>query len=181
MRLKLPTALTDSLDCCGIPSNKRSGRSIALERHTGRKVMRTRRAAAVAAMTPALACMAGGPTSSASAQLPGSGYTFDRFWNCGQVRAFQNCFFPGVLGFDPSQNHTWGWGSADFDGAGSPLVTIVAQNTNTGSFFGATAERLARACYLSSCNDQDGDFMLIRVGHGRDGDTLRTIFGHGKA
>jgi hypothetical protein len=42
----------------------------------------------------------------AGAQLPGSGYTFDRQWNCGLFYGNQACWFDGVLGYNSGYSHT---------------------------------------------------------------------------
>jgi hypothetical protein len=110
--------------------------------------------------------------------LPGSGYTFDRTWNCGLFYGYptQDCWFPGVLGQPPSSKHTWGWGSADYDGVGHFNVAIYAP----GGFY-SEGDRLARACFYSSCNDQGGTLLDVLVRH-YDGSGVRhTIYGHAKA
>jgi hypothetical protein len=115
----------------------------------------------------------------ASAQLPGSGYTFDRQWNCGLFYGNQSCWFNGVLGYNSASDHSWGWASADYDGSGSVGVA-VAGGTNIQSYFGASGTNLARACYLASCNDQDSRQMGVDVAHPYDSQR-HTIYGHAEA
>lgn len=133
----------------------------------------------------ALLCVAGVVTAlmvvpTAQAQLPGSGYTFDQYWNCGLIYSSQLCWYPGVLGYNSSYNHSWGPGSADYDGSGSPRVSI-AGGTGSYTYFGADGARLARACYSYTCNDQDSVQMGMSVTHFAGGSIRHTINGHGKA
>jgi len=132
----------------------------------------------------ALAAAAAAPKASAAfgcsgtGCLPGSGYTFDRTWNCGLFYGYptQDCWYPGVLGPPPSSKHTWGWGSADYDGVGHFDVAISAP----GGFFGRS-DRLARACFFSSCNDQGGTLLDAFVRHYAGSGIRHTIYGHTKA
>lgn len=116
--------------------------------------------------------------------LPGSGYTFDVNWNCGLIYgsnsgALQKCWEPGNCisgGGAPAcaHQHTFGWGSADYDGGGGVFVYIQTGNYSWGS----VDWNLARACALSSCNDTTASSYL-QVYH--NGTGRHTIYGHGKA
>lgn len=66
--------------------------------------------------------------------LPGGGYSYDRHWNCGLIYGqIQSCFYPGVLGRPSGQTHTWGWGSADYDGGGTVRVGLDASTPSQSS------------------------------------------------
>ena len=139
--------------------------------------------------TVTLAAFAGWP-SEARAQcsgqtcLPGIGYTFDVQWNCGLIwgsnsGALQKCWEPGNCISEQvapacSHEHTFGWGSADYDGGGGVFVYIQTANYAWGS----VDWNLARACALSNCNDTTAGSRL-EVHH--NGSTRHTIYGHGKA
>lgn len=108
--------------------------------------------------------------------LPGSGYTFDKTYECGLIyeRAIQECWYPGVLGEPPGERHTWGWGSADYDGSGTVPVIVL------GELFFGHGNNLARACYANNCDDQNIYSLHILVGHTESG-ARHTIIGHAEA
>lgn len=106
----------------------------------------------------ALSC----PPSPLSSCLPGSGYTgTPPQWNCGVLAVGSDCWSrdtsSGTTSFSNGTYHSWGWGSADYDGGGSTTVTICAKSApnDEACAFGAGGTNLARACYYASCNDQD--------------------------
>jgi hypothetical protein len=107
--------------------------------------------------------------------LPGSGYTLDQTWSCGLLNSGRACFSPGTRVIENANRHTWSWGSADYDGQGSIQVFITAAS------FGASGTNLTRACYFSSCNDQDSEFSVIWMSHYTPSGAQHTIHGHAKA
>jgi len=113
---------------------------------------------------------------------PGSGYTYDRYWNCGLIYnvSIHSCYFPGVLGNPQGYQHTWGWASADYDGGGTVPVGVQGVDDNGSVDFGASGSNLARACYYSSCNDNGSDWLDVHVYHG-SASGRHTIYGHAKA
>jgi hypothetical protein len=115
--------------------------------------------------------------------LPGSGYTWDNYWNCGLIYSGQWCYQPGnCLGVSCADRHTFGWGSADYDGSGTIFVYIglsggSAPRAALGGGYG-----LARTCWRNDCNDQDAYTMYGLVSWQKAGSTARhTIIGHAKA
>lgn len=105
--------------------------------------------------------------------MPRKGYTVDRLYDCGQIRGGTICWANGTTQPDRTEWHHWGWGSADYDGSGAPVVCV-------GGMFSDCRQRLARACYYASCNDQDIEADAIGIHHGHH-DHNHTIFGHAKA
>ena len=123
--------------------------------------------------------LAGRPVDCASRRgsdrdLPGEGYTFDMYFNCGVIEGQKDaCFPPGTKNIDNREDHTWGWGSADYDGSGDVAVCVK------GDGMGDCNPNLARACVYASCNDQDTGAMAIWVSHQHTHG--HTVYGHGKA
>lgn len=108
--------------------------------------------------------------------LPGSGYTFERVWDCGQIHSETICFYNGVTSRGSATAHTWGWGSAAYNGEGSVTVLLDA-SISTFSYFGGAGTNLIRACYNDNCNDQESVLMDMDVAN----TGFHTIFGHGEA
>jgi hypothetical protein len=133
-----------------------------------------------ALMVSALSLALGASHASAFCQglgcLPGSGYTVDRTWDCGQIHSEVNCFYNGVTSRASAGEHTWGFGSAAYNGEGSTTVRLDA-STSTFSFFGGAGTNLIRACFNDNCDDQDSTMMDELVGNSG----FHTIFGHGEA
>src|SRR3954470_3986429 len=119
--------------------------------------------------------------------LPGGGYTWDSgVWNCGLIYSNQACFQPGnCLGLSCARVHTFGWGSADYDGSGKPTVVVTAicieSFCTEADGFSAAGIKLARACRFNDCDDQDYGGFKMGVQHAAGGTTRHTILGHGKA
>lgn len=113
--------------------------------------------------------------------LPGSGYTLDSVWDCSVISRGTNCIANGTTTPMYGVSHTWGWGSAAYNGAGSTSVLIENLGGDKGTGLGmyATGSNLARTCYLSNCNDQGSDSFLLLVQN--TGSNAHTIYGHGKA
>lgn len=126
------------------------------------------------ALTAAHAPKAGADclTGSSSGCLPGSGYTFNIYWDCGVLAANTPCFYPGTTNSSNAILHTWGWGSADYDGGGNTQVCVQEVYA-----FGGCGLNLWRACYRSDCNDQNewnaALYVYATANH--------TITGHGEA
>lgn len=120
-------------------------------------------------------------SSSASAQLPGSGYSFDAYWNCGYLPSGRACAEGdggGIIDAGPgTHTHTFGWGSADYDGFGSTQLSIDALPTGSGRTWGGRGENVARACFSATCNDQ-GSYQYIMY---FTTSPSHTVYGHGKA
>lgn len=108
--------------------------------------------------------------------LPGSGYTIEPVWNCGQIHSEVDCYYNGVTSQGSAITHTWGFGSASYGGEGSVEVRIDA-HTSSLSYFGGWGTNLSRACYENNCNDQDSILMYEDVGNAG----FHTISGHGEA
>ena len=108
--------------------------------------------------------------------VPGSGYTFDETWNCGQIHSEVDCFYHEVTSLGSAIKHTWGFGSASYNGAGNVEVRIEGR-TEELSLFGGWGTNLSRACYNDNCNDQDGVLLYEDVGNSG----FHTISGHGEA
>jgi hypothetical protein len=135
---------------------------------------------AVASLTALLLALAGSH-STASADcttggigcVPGSGYTFDRTWNCGAFNT-ASCYYNGTTSSGSATANHWGWGSASYDGAGDVFVCIQGE-----SYFVGCAYNLARACFYASCDDQDAVqfFLFVRNQSG----VSHTVSGHGLA
>ena len=119
---------------------------------------------------------------SGSGCLPGSGYTFDRTWNCGSRPAGTKCWWPGYIAHPSGRTHSWGFGSADYDGSGQVNVTVTGcswiETTQCLVHFSASATNLARACWYASCNDQDHLLVDLWV---RNNQGPARVIGHGKA
>lgn len=115
--------------------------------------------------------------------LPGSGYTWDRSWNCGLIYDNQDCFQPGnCLSVRCADLHTFGWGSADYDGGGRIFVNVFLGGGQAPRGALGGGFNLARTCYRNDCNDQDSYAMYGFVSWGTSGSTARhTIIGSGKA
>ena len=120
--------------------------------------------------------------------LPGAGFTFDERWNCGLIHTGQFCYSPGnCLGASCAARHTYGWGSADYDGGGSAFVTVGPFCVESfcgseDSFFGSDWG-LVRACRFGTCVDQNYGRFVMYVQWSSSGSTTarHTILGHGKA
>lgn len=145
-------------------------------------------AALVASIALLLAIVYSGSPTAGAAGLPGSGYTFDVTWDCGLIYGShsQSCYAPGnCLGTGCASSHTYGWGSADYDGGGSVQVRVYAGCSSAGTCgnipeFYNYGTNLARACYDSfSCDDQDSRSYKMFVSQGDS--NRHTIYGHGKA
>jgi hypothetical protein len=110
--------------------------------------------------------------------LPGSGYTFDQTWGCGVIPANGTCYAPGVTSRSNAEAHTYGYGSAIYNGSGNPVICVAAI-IQGGTYvpFGWCGNSLARACYLDSCNDV-GTATNMTVA---PQNTAHTVSGHGKA
>lgn len=128
----------------------------------------------------AAACPPGG--SSGSDCLPGSGYSLDRQWNCGYLVSANSCWYNGGnIGAQQTAaigpEHTWGWGSVDYDGGGSTTVYMCARNSAGSCAFSGFGTNLVRVCYSGTCNDQGGAWLRIYMrtnpGH--------TVYAHAKA
>ncbi len=111
-------------------------------------------------------------TGSTTGCLPGSGYTFDVLYDCGTLPAYTNCFYPGYTDLGRSITHTWGWGSADYDGGGSTTVCV-----NMVTVFQGCGVNLVRACAQSTCNDQSVYSAVIAIATSEN----HTITGHAEA
>lgn len=112
--------------------------------------------------------------------LPGGGYTYEDTWNCGPIYAQQACYQPGnCLSSICGDNHSFGFGSADYDGGGRIAVGISAPCVSGCSgTFDAVGINLARACARSNCND----VAPLRKMFVAQGDNNRhTVKGRGKA
>jgi hypothetical protein len=109
--------------------------------------------------------------------LPGSGYTLDVSWNCGAHTSAANCYYNGVLSKAHAARHTWGWGSADFDGSGNPTVCVAAEGS-TQTVWGQCAAKLVRVCAKSNCADDD-NYLFLDVFHNSSGTWL--VQGRGMA
>lgn len=107
--------------------------------------------------------------------LPGSGYTYDGTWNCGATTAV--CYEPGTTNYGSAYIHTYGWGSADYDGAGATTVNLCAVSSGS-CYFGGAGTNLIRACYNDNCNDQNAIGLKLGVSSPYES---HTINGHGKA
>lgn len=106
--------------------------------------------------------------------LPRSGYTLDETYNCGFIDYGEICFYPGWLNRD-GPHHTWGFGSATYNGAGDADVYVASKfDSGTTAFFGH-GTNLARACYEGNCNDQNSAF----INHVVYPLTRHTVIGHG--
>jgi hypothetical protein len=113
--------------------------------------------------------------------LPGSGYTFDVTWNCGAIQtdSGEYCYYNGTLSWSAATKHTWGWGSAAYNGTGTTWVCVEAQFDSGADSFGGCGTNLARSCYFANCNDQDSVYLRMNVqNHGAN---AHTIWGHGEA
>lgn len=106
--------------------------------------------------------------------LPGSGYTFDQSWNCGVIAPIQRCWYNATTSEGSATQHTWGWGSAAYNGAGNVYVCIGT----VPNYFIDCGTNLARGCFDSNCNDQDSiwfkEWVYQNTGN-------HTVWGHGKA
>lgn len=131
-----------------------------------------------------------GHTDGAQAQcsgtycLPGPGYTFDKYWNCGLTYSAQNCFDPGnCLGLSCANVRMIGWASADYDGAGSVPLGVIALcydcTTSDGDWSGSGIN-LARACRYTDCRRNTTRSYQTTVQHYSGGQTRHTIYGHSK-
>jgi hypothetical protein len=112
--------------------------------------------------------------------LPGSGYTQDTTWNCGVLGTSATCYANGATIIGNAVLHTWGWGSAAYNGAGNVGVCLNAVNSaGTQAFWGDCGTNLARASALDQpCNDQDS--TNYKLGVFLQGSNPHTIHGHGK-
>jgi hypothetical protein len=121
-------------------------------------------------------------TAVANNSPPGSGYTFDRQWSCGLVygASVQKCWFDGVLGYNSSFNHSWGWGSNDYDGGGTVPLQAEGRTGATLFFYGA-GDNYTTACYYLSCNDQGVYLMGFAISHTEGANIRHTLYGHAKA
>src|SRR4051794_3634289 len=75
---------------------------------------------------------------SGSGCLPTTGYTFDGTWNCGAIDSTAPtgdvCYYNGTKSSGSATQHTWSWGSADYDGAGSTYTCIEADEGLSSMF-----------------------------------------------
>lgn len=133
-----------------------------------------------AALAVVLAVLAAGHVQPASANcqgsgcLPGSGYTFDRTWDCGVIGPVVRCWYNATTSESSATQHTWGFGSAAYNGAGSVYVCVgTAPN-----YFIDCGTNLARGCYDSNCNDQDFIWFKEWVYQNTGS---HTVWGHGLA
>ena len=119
--------------------------------------------------------------------LPTTGYTYDTHWNCGGFYGNQVCYQPGAcLNYICADAHTFGWGSADYDGSASLNVRIAADPATATAFpsFSNSGGSLARACRRRDCVDTDlaDQRYWERVSHDHLNHAhTHTIKGHGKA
>jgi hypothetical protein len=117
--------------------------------------------------------------------LPGTGYTADYTWNCGQLApsGTQTYYQPGnCLGPSCATRHSYGWGSADYDGTGTVGLEVATTCNSSGCPYnwGNQGFNLVRACYAyPGCNDQDAHLYFMDVRNLSAG--YRKILGHGKA
>ena len=133
-----------------------------------------------AVLAIAFATLAGSHVDSASANcqgsgcLPGSGYTFDQQWNCGVIGPVVRCWYNATTSESAATSHTWGFGSAAYNGSGSVYVC-----TGTSpNYFIDCGTNLARGCYDSNCNDQ-GFIWFKEWVYQNTGS--HTVWGHGLA
>ena len=116
--------------------------------------------------------------------LPGPGYTFDKYWNCGGTYSGQSCFDAGnCLGFSCGTIRRIGWASADFDGSGQLPVRVIAMCydcSTSGGDWGSAGIRLARACRYSDCRVNTNRAYFTAVGWDGGGTNRHTIYGHSK-
>lgn len=110
--------------------------------------------------------------------LPGTGYTLDKVWDCGPINSLDgtSCYANGTLIQGNAVRHTWGWGSAAYNGSGSTTVQILLSGHSSSS-----GTNLARVCWYASCNDQNVSAVHALVKHFAWGGVRHTVFGHGKA
>jgi hypothetical protein len=120
------------------------------------------------ASTASADCTSGSSTGC----LPGSGYTFNIYWDCGVLAANTPCWYPGTTNLNNAIAHTWCWGSADYDGGGNTQVCV-----STVLSFGGCGLNLWRSCYYSTCNDQNEWNTPIAV----SATANHTITGHAEA
>lgn len=118
---------------------------------------------ALAVPSAAPACTTGGAGCN-----PGSGYTQDIGpWNCGAIARGTPCAYGGAP-------NSYGWGSARYEGAGDVSLCMFG-----GTVFYACGTNFAQGCYLTTCNDQSGDDIGIRVENFSA--SAHTIIGRAKA
>jgi hypothetical protein len=111
--------------------------------------------------------------------LPGSGYTYDSTpWDCGAINSLDGtyCYANGTLTQGSGVRHSYGWGSAAYNGAGTTTVQIILYNHSSSS-----GTNLARVCWFASCDDQTTDPIWALVGNFSTGGTRHTVFGHAEA
>lgn len=116
-------------------------------------------------------------TAGSDRNLPGNGYSFDQHWNCGQISLRDEvCYAAGTRDEAWADRHSYGWASADYDGGGSIKVCVRTYR------FADCGYNLTRACYYSSCNDQNVDKRLIVwVSNAEENGSRHTVYGHAKA
>jgi hypothetical protein len=147
-----------------------------------------------------LAAASAASPASAGGPLPGSGYTWETYFNCGTMNWSTDCWQPGgscKQGRSSSapacaNQHSFSWGSADEDSSHGLTVFIDARynSGNTGNAFswGYSDMNTARGClyWAQGCYDQDVTYYTMRVGWSYDNSAngqgeYFTIYGHGEA
>ncbi|MDO8214099.1 hypothetical protein [Conexibacter sp. CPCC 206217] len=120
--------------------------------------------------SPAGACTTGG-----SGCLPGSGYTVTVGpWNCGGIVGSDICYYNATLSARAATTSSWGWGSASYDGAGDVYICIQGS-----IYFVGCAYNIARACYYTTCDDQD--LVAFELSVRNQSGVTHTVHGRGMA
>jgi hypothetical protein len=136
-----------------------------LSRSPAPQGIRSRSAVLMAIVLCACALNAAGAWGQ-SGPLPGSGYTATYSYNCGVLHdggPNQFCFSQGTRSAANASYHTYGWGSADYDGTNPGSVLVCTNLEITGA--GNCDYNYARACvYPPQCNDP-GDSSNWRGRH----------------
>jgi hypothetical protein len=112
----------------------------------------------------------GGPSC-----LPSGPYNADATWNCGATA--QVCLAAGTVTWGSASIHSWGWGSADYDGGGTITVCFAGEDGPGSGVFGSCGSNLARSCFFSSCVDQS--VINLAAGVWSSGSS-HTVNGHAK-
>ena len=153
----------------------------------------------LAALVTAVATGPAASPASAGGPLPGSGYTYENYFNCGSINWSTDCWSPGSCAQARSTSHpgcavqhSYSWGSADEDSSHGLTVFIDARwnsgDTNYGNYWGYSDLNTARGClnWATGCDDQDAAYYTMRIGWFDDdtsfgGGEYFTIYGHGEA